>query len=218
MFDMHRYKRYNDSIQVNSAYKLNQEVWTMAERNRNLREDLIQAGIDEINIHGANGFSFRRVADACQVSSAAPYKHFKDKKEFISAIIDHVNAQWFIAQDEVIRECSDDPRDQMVSVATAYIRFLMENPHYRQILMLKNADFDNLYHRKRGEMNSVTEKIMMRVKETYNLSDEVWHRKSLMVRSLLFGSVFMFDSGEFKYSEQSLADLRYVIDREFTVL
>ena len=198
--------------------KLNQEVWTMAERNKNLREDLIQAGIDEINIHGANGFSFRRVADACHVSSAAPYKHFKDKKEFISAIIDHVNAQWFIAQDEVIRECSDDPRDQMVSVATAYIRFLMENPHYRQILMLKNADFDNLYHRKRGEMNSVTEKIMIRVKETYNLSDEVWHRKSLMVRSLLFGSVFMFDSGEFNYSEQSLADLRYVIDREFTVL
>lgn len=190
----------------------------MAERNKKLREDLIQAGIDEINIHGANGFSFRRVADACHVSSAAPYKHFKDKKEFISAIIDHVNTQWFIAQDEVIRNCSDDPRDQMVSVATAYIRFLMENPHYRQILMLKNADFDNLYHRKRGEMNSVTEKTMLRVKETYNLSDEVWHRKSLMVRSLLFGAVFMFDSGEFKYSEQSLADLRYVIDREFTVL
>lgn len=198
--------------------KLNKEVWIMAERNKNLREDLIQAGIDEINIHGANGFSFRRVADACHVSSAAPYKHFKDKKEFISAIIDHVNAQWFIAQDEVIRNCSDDPRDQMVSVATAYIRFLMENPHYRQILMLKNADFDNLYHRKRGEMNSVTEKIMLRVKEVYNLSDDVWHRKSLMVRSLLFGSVFMFDSGEFKYTEQSLADLRYVIDREFTVL
>ena len=190
----------------------------MAERNRNLREDLIQAGIDEINIHGANGFSFRRVADACHVSSAAPYKHFKDKKEFISAIIDYVNAQWFVAQDEVIRNCSDEPRDQMVSVATAYIRFLMENPHYRQILMLKNADFDNLYHRKRGEMNSVTEKIMLRVKEAYNLSDEVWHRKSLMVRALLFGSVFMFDSGEFKYTEQSLADLRYVIDREFTVL
>ena len=188
------------------------------ETTRDLRQDLIEAGIEEINMYGANDFSVRRVANACGVSTAAPYKHFKDKKEFISAIIDHVNAQWFIAQDEVIRECSDDPRDQMVSVATAYIKFLMENPHYRQILMLKNADFDNLYHRKRGEMNSVTEKIMLRVKETYNLSDEVWHRKSLMVRSLLFGAVFMFDSGEFKYTEQSLADLRYVIDREFTVL
>ena len=52
--------------------------------HRNLREELILAGIEEINIHGANDFSVRRVAEACHVSSAAPYKHFKDKKEFIA--------------------------------------------------------------------------------------------------------------------------------------
>ena len=189
----------------------------MAERNKNLRDDLILAGIDEININGANGFSFRRVADACHVSSAAPYRHFKDKKEFISAIVDFVNNQWFVVQDEVLATCGDDPRDQLVTVAVNYIKFLMENPHYRQILMLKNADFDNLFHRKQGEINSRTQQIMMQVKEKYNLSDEVWHRKSLMVRSLLFGAVFMFDSGEFKYTEQSLEDLRYTIDREFTI-
>ena len=190
----------------------------MAEHHRNLRDELIQAGIDEINIHGANSFSFRRVADSCHVSSAAPYRHFKDKKEFISAIVDFVNNQWFVVQDEVLATCGDDPRDQLVTVAVNYIKFLMENPHYRQILMLKNADFDNLFHRKRGEINSRTQQIMLRVREKYNLSDDVWHRKSLMVRSLLFGAVFMFDSGEFKYTEQSLEDLRYTIDREFTIL
>jgi len=50
------------------------------ERNTNLRQDLILAGIEEINTHGANDFSVRRVASACHVSTAAPYKHFKDKK------------------------------------------------------------------------------------------------------------------------------------------
>ena len=39
-----------------------------------------------------------------------------------------------------------------------------------------------------------------------------------MVRALLFGSVFMFDSGEFKYTEDSLEDIRYIINREFEVL
>jgi len=190
----------------------------MAERTGNLRDDLILAGIEEINEYGATGFSVRRVANACGVSSAAPYKHFKDKKEFISAIIDFVNDQWAVAQDEVLSHCSDDPRQQMVEVAVAYVRFLMEKPYYRQILMLKNADFDNLYHRKRGEINSVTEKIMLRVKETYGLSDDVWARKALMVRSLLFGSVFMFDSGEFRYTPKSLEHIRYIIDREFQVL
>lgn len=189
----------------------------MAERTGNLREDLILAGIDEINEYGATGFSVRRVANACGVSTAAPYKHFKDKKEFMTAIIDYVNDQWAVAQDKILEECSDDPRHQLVEIATFYVQFLMENPFYRQILMLKNADFDNLYHRKRGEINSVTEKIMLRVKESYGLSEEVWARKKLMVRSLLFGAVFMFDSGEIRYNKTSLEDIRYIIDREFTV-
>lgn len=187
------------------------------ERTDNLRYDLIQAGIKEINEYGATGFSVRRVAAACNVSSAAPYKHFKDKREFISAIIDFVNEQWAEEQDAILATCPEDPRTQIVEVATAYIRFLMEKPYYRQVLMLKNADFDNLFHRKRGEVNSRTEQIMMQVKESYGLSDEVWERKALMVRSLLFGSVFMFDSGEFRYSPKTLEDMRYVINREFEV-
>jgi len=189
----------------------------MAEKMSNLRESLIMAGIREINEYGASGFSVRRVANACGVSSAAPYKHFKDKKEFMTAIVDYVNDQWAEAQNRVLSECSDDPREQMVTVATFYLQFLMENPFYRQILMLKNADFDNLYHRKNGEINSVTEKIMLRVKEYYDLDEDTWARKKLMVRSILFGAVFMFDSGEFKYTPESLEHIRYTIDREFTV-
>jgi AcrR family transcriptional regulator len=189
----------------------------MAERVKNTKEALILAGIDEINTYGASGFSFRRVANACNVSSAAPYKHFKGKKEFISAIIDYVNDQWAEAQNEILSHCGNDVRKQMVEVAVGYIKFLMEKPYYRQILMLKNADFDNLYHRKSGEINSRTEQIMLAVKEAYGLTEEVWRRKALMVRSILFGSVFMFDCGEFQYSEAALEDIRYTINREFEI-
>ena len=188
------------------------------ERNTNLAQALILAGIEEINTYGANDFSVRRVAAACHVSTAAPYKHFKDKKELIGAIIDYVNEQWAVVQDEVLAQCNDDPKTQMVEVAVAYTKFLMEKPYYRQILMLKNAEFDNLYHRKRGEINSRTQQIMTRVKETYDISEDVWTRKALMVRSLLFGSVFMFDSGEFTYNETSLEHIRYLIKREFELL
>ena len=121
----------------------------MAFRKKNLREKLILAGIDEINTCGANNFSVRRVAKACHVSSAAPYKHFRDKKALISAIIDHVNAQWAEVQEDVLRSCGNDVRTQMVEVAVAYVRFLMENPHYRQTLMLKNI-IKNTHLPKRG--------------------------------------------------------------------
>jgi AcrR family transcriptional regulator len=187
------------------------------ETTRDLRQDLIEAGIEEINMYGANDFSVRRVASACGVSTAAPYKHFKDKKEFIGAIIDYVNQQWAVEQDRLLASCADDPRTQMVTVAVGYIKFLMEKPYYRQTLMLKNAEFDNLYHRKRGEINSRTQRIMAKVQETYGLPDPLWERKCLMVRSLLFGSVFLIDSGEFAYNERILENIRYLIDREFRV-
>lgn len=186
-------------------------------RTNDLRIALIQAGIEEINNYGANGLSLRRVATACNVSTAAPYKHFKDKKEFIAAIIDYVNEQWAVVQERVLTASGPDPRRQMVNVCVAYVQFLMEKPHYRQILMLKNADFDNLYHRRPGEINSRTQQIMERVKVTYGLSDQIWERKNLMVRSLLFGSVFLIDSGEFTYNERTLENIRYLIDREFRV-
>lgn len=188
------------------------------ERKQNLREALILAGIEEINEFGANEFSVRRVAKACHVSTAAPYKHFTDKKEFISAIIDYVNAQWAVVQDQVLASCDSHPRTQMVEVAVAYVKFLMEKPYYRQILMLKNAEFDNLYHRKRGEINSRTEQIMASIRETYHLSEDDWERKKLLVRSLLFGAVFMFDCGEFTYNETTLNHVRYLINREFEIL
>ena len=188
------------------------------ERSTNLRQDLILAGIEEINTYGANDFSVRRVAASCNVSTAAPYKHFKDKKEFISSIIDYVNEQWAGVQEQVLAACGGDPRTQMVEVCVAYTKFLMEKPYYRQILMLKNAEFDNLYHRERGELNSRTQQLMATVKQRYGFSDEVWERKALLVRSLLFGSVFVFDNGEFTYSEAALENIRYLINREFEII
>ena len=52
----------------------------MAERVKNMRQLLIEAGIEEINRSGVTDFSVRRVAMECGVSCAAPYKHFKDRR------------------------------------------------------------------------------------------------------------------------------------------
>ena len=54
---------------------------------RNTREALILAGLEELNEYGIQHFSTRRVAKACGMSCAAPYKHFKDSHEFIAEIL-----------------------------------------------------------------------------------------------------------------------------------
>ncbi len=180
----------------------------MAERIKNMREVLLQAGIGEINAHGVNEFSIRRVADACGVSCAAPYKHFKDKRDFIAAVIDYVNGKWIERRDQVLANCSPDLEERIIEVSISYIQFLMEEPYYRSILTLRDGGFDNLYHKKHGELVSVTQQLQLDLLQATGMSREEWNRKALPIRSIVFGSVLLFESGEFQYNEEVLVNLR----------
>ena len=190
----------------------------MAVRNKDIYELLILAGIDEINENGIAAFSMRKVAQRCNVSCAAPYKHFKDKQAFLSAIIDYVNSKWRIQQAAIQKQCGADLRKQLIEISVYYIKFLMENPHFRSILMLKDGEFDNLYHRKKGQLNSQSQEIMEQIRLTCGFDADAWERKVLLVRSIIFGSVFLFDNTEFEFTEKALNHIRYIINREFDVL
>ena len=187
----------------------------MSARIKNMRQVLLLAGIAEINANGVTGFSIRRVAAACGVSCAAPYKHFKDKKDFIAAIIDYVNAEWHHRQEEILADCGGDLRKQLVELCCGYIHFLMEKPYYRSILLLKDEEFDNLYHRPRGALSSRSQELEQALQATRNWSDQVFRRKLHIVRGLLFGTMFMLDTGELPYNEETMANFRNAIDREF---
>lgn len=187
----------------------------MAERVRNMRELLIQAGIAEINENGVTNFSVRRVAQSCGVSCAAPYKHFKDKREFIAAIIEYVNEQWHVRQEEVLAGCGDDLREQIVEVSVNYIRFLMEKPYFRSILMLKDAEFDNIYHKTRGQMSSRSQQLEAEFFAQSGWDEKRIKRKLHLVRAVMFGTVFLIDAGELEYGEEVLENVRVCIDREF---
>lgn len=190
----------------------------MSEKVQNLREALILEGIREINERGVAGFSMRRVADACGVSCAAPYKHFKDKNEFIAAIIDYVNDIWAARQEEIVAKCSDSLREQIIEISLQYVRFLMEKPYYRAVLMLKDDEFDNLYHKKRTQFGSLSQTLAAHLYAASGLDRDTWDRKMMICRSLIFGVVFLFDAGEFEYNESTMEYLRYTLNREFEVI
>ena len=187
----------------------------MASRIKNMRQVLIDAGISEINANGVTGFSIRRVAEACNVSCAAPYKHFRDKKDFIAAIIDYVNEQWAERQQEILAGCGDSLREQIVEVCVGYVEFLMEKPYFRSILMLKDEEFDNVYHKVRGQMSSRSQQLEKDFLEASGWELKVFRRKLHLVRALIFGTVYVCDTGEIEYNEETIANLRHNIDREF---
>ena len=99
----------------------------------NLRNMLIEAGIELINEVGVKGFSLRKVAAKCQVSHTAPYSHFKDVDDLINAMGEHVTEQFVNKLKEAIQGLEGTP-GAISKLGRAYIAFFLENPLYFQFL------------------------------------------------------------------------------------
>lgn len=110
-----------------------------------LRNNLIEAGIDLINHKGMAGFSLRKVAAKCNVSHAAPYSHFKDIDELICAMGEHVTKQFMEKLNASMVGQEHSP--QSISLlGRAYISFFIEHPQYFQFLFYNSGitiDLDN---------------------------------------------------------------------------
>ena len=93
-----------------------------------LRNALIQAGLELLVEGGVQELDLRKVARRAGVSHAAPYRHFADKQTLIAAI----NEEGFRLLAEqiqaTVREVPDEPFEQVLGVALAYVRFAQENP------------------------------------------------------------------------------------------
>jgi AcrR family transcriptional regulator len=93
-----------------------------------LRNALIQAGLELLAEGGAEKLDLRKVARRAGVSHAAPYRHFVDKQALIAAI-NEKGFDWLAERiQSTLREVPDEPFEQLLGVALAYVRFAQENP------------------------------------------------------------------------------------------
>lgn len=97
---------------------------------------LILSGIKELEDHGLTDFSLRRAAVSAQVSCAAPYRHFKDKDEYISEIIKYVNSRWELLSCEIERVYAQDPARLAYEMSVCALRFRIANKNFRSVFNL----------------------------------------------------------------------------------
>ena len=178
------------------------------------RERLILSGIAEIEENGLQDFSIRRVAEACGVSCAAPYKHFKNRQEFVEAIIEYVYERWGEQRERLAAEAPEDKRRQLVKISVGFVRFLHENPSFRSIIMLRDSDAEGgapmLLRLTEG-----SREIVRQYCAEVGMAPEVRRRKVFVVRSLIYGAALMLDSGELPDDEAGFAMAEAMIEREF---
>ncbi|HEY0756362.1 MAG TPA: TetR/AcrR family transcriptional regulator [Ktedonobacteraceae bacterium] len=93
-----------------------------------LRNALIQAGLELLAESGAEALDLRKVARRAGVSHAAPYRHFADKQALIAAINEE-GFHWLAERIQAtLREVPDEPFEQLLGVALSYVRFAQEHP------------------------------------------------------------------------------------------
>lgn len=159
------------------------------------RERLLIAGLNEIREYGVGGFSLRRVAKACGVSCAAPYKHFADKEDMFRAMVDYVNGKW---EEEVgLRfRCEGSPAESAADFALAYVKFLRRNPHYRSVLMIKRMGLDLPESAGEIGLSMPAKRLLTKYRREMGLSRKQLREKLFIARSLVYGAVFTLDMDE----------------------
>ena len=93
-----------------------------------LKNALIQAGVDILAEEGLGALSLRKVAKQAGVSHAAPYSHFADKQALIAAISTEGFKQLYVQIQEIFESYHDEPRNLLVETAWAYIQFALNEP------------------------------------------------------------------------------------------
>lgn len=101
----------------------------------NLKHALIEAGIELMNEVGEEQMSLRKIAARCNVSSAAPYAHFKDMDELLHAMQEHVTDEFMVYLLNAIEKSENkDGKEAIFNVGKAYVLFFANHPQYYKFL------------------------------------------------------------------------------------
>ena len=100
-----------------------------------LKNALIQAGIEILSTEGFYALSLRKVAQRAGVSHAAPYAHFADKQALIAAISTEGYRKLFDCIASAVARYQGEPLRQFIEAAWAYVQFALREPaHFKLTL------------------------------------------------------------------------------------
>lgn len=173
-----------------------------------VRERLIIAGIRELETHGLNDFSLRRVAVASEVSCAAPYRHFRDKEELILEIIRYINRQWTLLQEQIILAFPSDSTRALTELGIAHIRFWIANPNFRSVLLLDTPEQEDPRLAERRKISEGISSLIRTYCRERGDSAEKEAEKVYAFQALIYGTVLMLGNQELSNDGETIAMIR----------
>jgi AcrR family transcriptional regulator len=108
----------------------------------NLREALIRAALNLIAEKGPAGFTFADAARSAGVSSAAPYRHFRDRQALLADVARRGFELFEERLDRAWNEGRPDPFLAFENVGRAYLAFAREEPAFYSAMFEAGLPFD----------------------------------------------------------------------------
>lgn len=179
-----------------------------------LRDRFIIAGINEIDTHGPEDFSLRRIAYACGVSCAAPYKHFKNKEGLIIEILDYINRQWKLLETQIIEVHKKDLKTLIPELAMANIRFRIANANSRFMFILNKEVFQEEKRKELIAMNGKIEEYALLYFEKIGLPKTLCHEKVMMLNAYINGIALMAETGTIANDAETFDIVKKKIEEE----
>ncbi|MCW5746523.1 MAG: TetR/AcrR family transcriptional regulator [Alphaproteobacteria bacterium] len=96
----------------------------------NLREALIRAALDLIGQKGPAGFTFADAARMAGVSSAAPYRHFRDRDALLADVARRGFELFTTALDRAWNDGRPEPLRAFENIGRAFLDFARKEPAY----------------------------------------------------------------------------------------
>ena len=176
----------------------------------NVRSRLVFSGLKELERHGVSDFSLRRVAQDAGVSCAAPYRHFKDKDELISAVINFVVEGWTLLSAQIEEIFSSDPKALVIELAVSGTRFWIANGNFRTVISATAT----LGEGKRGPLEDFDRPIVSAVHK-YAAFRGISDADSLIFKilSMIYGAVVLVDGG-YESSEKAADNLKSALSSD----
>ena len=125
-------------------------VWTRQDpgarrgyHHGNLREALIDAALNLIAQKGPAGFTFADAARSAGVSSAAPYRHFRDRDALMADVARRGFEQFEAHLEKAWNDGKPEPFRAFENVGRAYLSFARNEPAYYSAMFEAGVALDS---------------------------------------------------------------------------
>ncbi|MGR3433788.1 MAG: TetR/AcrR family transcriptional regulator [Shimia sp.] len=162
-----------------------------------LRAGLVEATRRIVDAQGAEHVSMSAACRAAGVSTAAPYKHFKNKEELLEAVTFEAMERQRAALLELMAETPAEGLHRIEALGHFYVDRAIEEPHMFKLMFghTEAHGGSEALTCKGAEIFEIVRSEVGRVLDQHAEAPEVW-RRALMLWSFVHGLSFLMIDGK----------------------